>query len=248
MCRLPSWHDAAPHQVLRGYELDLLDGRHLLGCTVCQVLEGGLCFAALHHGRCGLGDDGNEHLVSCMSSADTCGSGSAGCVVKSEDVLLLSCFTCKRPLTPILGYNIYEQNSGKDQHFCWPRCICCPISLIMFCRYFDFVNFNSTGLRPYVTTFYAVLLGSLRKTLSRILVLIVSMGFGVLLPYLGAIQKKAMLCSSACDTVRQHLDVGGDESSACACMSKPCSSSSKSRKSFSKQWDLGFYCRSLPWV
>ena len=57
-------------------------------------------------------------------------------------------------------------------------------------RYFDFVNFNSTGFRPYVTTFYAVLLGSLRKTLSRILVLIVSMGFGVLLPYLGAIQKK----------------------------------------------------------
>ncbi len=41
-----------------------------------------------------------------------------------------------------------------------------------------------------MTTLYAVLLGCLRKTISRTLVLIVSMGFGVVLPYLGAIQKK----------------------------------------------------------
>ena len=58
-------------------------------------------------------------------------------------------------------------------------------------RYFDYVNFNATGFRPYVTTLYAVLLGCLRKTLSRMLVLIVAMGFGVVLPYLGAVQKKA---------------------------------------------------------
>ena len=41
-----------------------------------------------------------------------------------------------------------------------------------------------------VTTMYAVLLGCLRKTLSRVLVLIVSMGYGVVLPYLGAMQSK----------------------------------------------------------
>ncbi len=58
------------------------------------------------------------------------------------------------------------------------------------CRYFDFVNFNTTGYRPYVTTLYAVLLGCLRKSISRILVLIVSMGFGVVLPFLGAFQNK----------------------------------------------------------
>ena len=57
-------------------------------------------------------------------------------------------------------------------------------------RYFDYVNFNATGYRPYVTTLYAVLLGCARKTISRILVLIVSMGYGVVLPYLGAIQHK----------------------------------------------------------
>ena len=44
-----------------------------------------------------------------------------------------------------------------------------------------------------VTTMYAVLLGCLRKTLSRVLVLIVSMGYGVVLPYLGAMQSKVCL-------------------------------------------------------
>ncbi len=36
-----------------------------------------------------------------------------------------------------------------------------------------------------------MLLGCLRKTLARLLVLIVAMGYGVVLPYLGAVQKKA---------------------------------------------------------
>lgn len=44
-----------------------------------------------------------------------------------------------------------------------------------------------------MTTLYAVLLGCLRKSISRVLVLIVSMGFGVIVPYLGAIQKKVIL-------------------------------------------------------
>lgn len=45
-----------------------------------------------------------------------------------------------------------------------------------------------------MTTLYAVLLGCLRKALSRMLVLIVAMGFGVVLPYLGAVQKQARRC------------------------------------------------------
>ena len=66
-------------------------------------------------------------------------------------------------------------------------------------RYFDYINFNATGYRPYVTTLYAVLLGCLRRALSRMLVLIVAMGFGVVLPYLGAVQKKARgCCASPC--------------------------------------------------
>ena len=45
-----------------------------------------------------------------------------------------------------------------------------------------------------------MLLGCLRKTFSRVLVLIVSMGFGVVLPYLGAIQKKARHLPATCAT------------------------------------------------
>lgn len=52
-----------------------------------------------------------------------------------------------------------------------------------------------------MTTLYAVLLGCLRKTLSRVLVLIVSMGFGVVLPYLGAIQKKVALILPHCPRI-----------------------------------------------
>ena len=64
------------------------------------------------------------------------------------------------------------------------------MKLLPLRRYFDFVNFNTSGYRPYLTTLYAVLLGCLRKTISRVLVLIVSMGFGVIVPYLGAVQQK----------------------------------------------------------
>ena len=38
--------------------------------------------------------------------------------------------------------------------------------------YFDYVNFNSTGFRPYGTTIGAVLISSARKTVSRSLVLV----------------------------------------------------------------------------
>lgn len=73
--------------------------------------------------------------------------------------------------------------------------------------YFDYVNFNATGSRPLMTTFYAVLLGCLRKTISRALVLIVSMGFGVVLPYLGAIQKKIIALSASYFVAVSALDI-----------------------------------------
>ena len=44
-------------------------------------------------------------------------------------------------------------------------------------------------------------LGCLRKTVSRVLVLIISMGFGVVVPYLGAVQQKvslSCLCTQSC--------------------------------------------------
>ncbi|GBG59861.1 hypothetical protein CBR_g66668 [Chara braunii] len=58
--------------------------------------------------------------------------------------------------------------------------------------YFDFVNFNSTGSRPIGVTMWAVLLGALRKALSRMLVLVVSMGYGVVRPTLGGLTNKVL--------------------------------------------------------
>jgi len=61
--------------------------------------------------------------------------------------------------------------------------------------YFDYANFNATGFRPYLATIFAVLLGSMRTTLSRALVLVVSMGYGVVRPTLGGLSTKVIALS-----------------------------------------------------
>ena len=55
----------------------------------------------------------------------------------------------------------------------------------MLTWYCDFDDFNATGFRPYATTVLAVLLGALRKSLSRMLLLVAAMGFGIVRPTLG---------------------------------------------------------------
>ena len=57
-------------------------------------------------------------------------------------------------------------------------------------RYFDYVNFNNTGFRPYDVTLWAVMVGSARKCISRMLLLVVAMGYGVVRPTLGGLTKK----------------------------------------------------------
>ncbi|KAL3569920.1 hypothetical protein D5086_029810 [Populus alba] len=59
--------------------------------------------------------------------------------------------------------------------------------------YFEYVNFNSTGLRPMGITLWAVTFTTVKKTLSRLLLLVVSMGFGVVRPTLGGITSKVLL-------------------------------------------------------
>ncbi|XP_022721882.1 transmembrane protein 87B-like [Durio zibethinus] len=59
--------------------------------------------------------------------------------------------------------------------------------------YFEYSNFNSTGSRPMVITLWAVTFGSVKKTLSRLLLLVVSMGFGVVRPTLGGLTSKVLL-------------------------------------------------------
>ncbi|KAK9818476.1 hypothetical protein WJX74_008461 [Apatococcus lobatus] len=90
----------------------------------------------------------------------------------------------------MLLYARHWQDVFALQH--WITAVVALGMMEMSTWYFDYVNFNATGFRPYITTLYAVFLGCLRKTISRVLVLVVSMGFGVVLPYLGAIQNKVM--------------------------------------------------------
>ncbi|KAI5423437.1 hypothetical protein KIW84_046406 [Lathyrus oleraceus] len=52
--------------------------------------------------------------------------------------------------------------------------------------YFEYANFNVTGSRPMGITIWAVTFTSVKKTLSRLLLLVVSMGYGVVRPTLGA--------------------------------------------------------------
>ncbi|KAF7825410.1 transmembrane protein 87B [Senna tora] len=59
--------------------------------------------------------------------------------------------------------------------------------------YFEYANFNSTGTRPMAITLWAVTCSSVKKTLSRLLLLVVSMGFGVVRPTLGGITSKVLL-------------------------------------------------------
>ncbi|KAJ0254666.1 Lung seven transmembrane receptor family protein [Hirschfeldia incana] len=63
----------------------------------------------------------------------------------------------------------------------------------MAVRYFEYANFDSTGMRPMDVTLWAVTFGSVKKTLSRLLLLVVSMGFGVVKPTLGGMSSRVLL-------------------------------------------------------
>ncbi|KAF5733303.1 transmembrane protein 87B [Tripterygium wilfordii] len=59
--------------------------------------------------------------------------------------------------------------------------------------YLEYVNFNNTGMRPVVLTTWVVTIGAVRKAVSRILILSVSMGYGVVRPTLGGLTSKVLL-------------------------------------------------------
>ncbi|KAL1191693.1 hypothetical protein V5N11_025845 [Cardamine amara subsp. amara] len=63
----------------------------------------------------------------------------------------------------------------------------------MAVRYFEYANFNSTGMRPMDVTLWAVTFSSIKKTVSRLLLLVVSMGYGVVKPTLGGITSRVLL-------------------------------------------------------
>ncbi|CAN1297531.1 Transmembrane protein 87A [Linum perenne] len=63
--------------------------------------------------------------------------------------------------------------------------------------YFEYANFNSNGSRPLAITFWAVTFTAVKKTVSRLLLLVVSMGYGIVRPTLGALTFKVLLLGVA---------------------------------------------------
>ncbi|KAI4306562.1 hypothetical protein L6164_029828 [Bauhinia variegata] len=59
--------------------------------------------------------------------------------------------------------------------------------------YFEYANFNSTGSRPMVITLWATTFTAVKKTVSRLLILVVSMGYGIVRPTLGGITSRVLL-------------------------------------------------------
>lgn len=76
------------------------------------------------------------------------------------------------------------------------NCITIIIALGMFemtLWYFDYVEFNKTGVRPRGITFWAVTFGTIKRTVARLVMLMVSMGFGVVRPTLGGLTSKVLM-------------------------------------------------------
>lgn len=73
--------------------------------------------------------------------------------------------------------------------------------------YFEYLNFNSTGARPVGITTWVVTVGAVRKTVSRLLILSVSMGYGVVRPTLGGLTSKVLLLGVTYFLASELLDV-----------------------------------------
>ncbi|KAK4267172.1 hypothetical protein QN277_023990 [Acacia crassicarpa] len=79
------------------------------------------------------------------------------------------------------------------------NCITLVITLGMFemaLWYFDYAEFNETGVRPTGTTIWAVTFGTVKRTVARLIILMVSMGYGVVRPTLGGLTSKVVMLGS----------------------------------------------------
>lgn len=79
------------------------------------------------------------------------------------------------------------------------NCVTLVITLGMFEMafwYYDYGEFNKTGVRPVGITVWAVTFGTIKRTVSRLIILMVSMGYGVVRPTLGGITSKVIMLGS----------------------------------------------------
>lgn len=90
------------------------------------------------------------------------------------------------------------------------HCITVVIALGLFemiLWYFEFENFNRTGTRPVGITTWVVTVGAVRRTVSRLLILSVSMGYGVVRPTLGGLTSKVLLLGITYFVATELLDI-----------------------------------------
>lgn len=73
--------------------------------------------------------------------------------------------------------------------------------------YFEYTNFNSTGYRPMGVTVWAVTFSAVKKTVSRMLLLVVSMGYGVVKPTLGSITPIVLVLGIAYFVASEALEL-----------------------------------------
>lgn len=76
------------------------------------------------------------------------------------------------------------------------NCITLVITLGMFemaLWYFEYAEFNETGTRPIGITIWAVTFGTIKRTVARLIILTVAMGYGVVRPTLGGLTSKVIM-------------------------------------------------------
>ncbi|EEF33774.1 transmembrane protein 87B [Ricinus communis] len=90
------------------------------------------------------------------------------------------------------------------------HCITAVVALGLFemiLWYSEYANFNSMGIRPVAITTWVVTVGAIRKTLARLLILSVSMGYGVVRPTLGGLTSKVILLGFTYFLASELLDI-----------------------------------------
>ena len=73
--------------------------------------------------------------------------------------------------------------------------------------YFDYANFNSSGFRPIGITIWAVTIGAIKKVISRVLMLAISMGYSVVRLTLGAETLKIAILGGTYFLAAEALDI-----------------------------------------
>ncbi|KAL3521319.1 hypothetical protein ACH5RR_019468 [Cinchona calisaya] len=73
--------------------------------------------------------------------------------------------------------------------------------------YFEYSNFNAAGYRPITITLWAISFSAIKKTVSRLLLLVVSMGYGIMRPTLGGVTSKIFLLGTVYFIASEALEL-----------------------------------------